>query len=167
MNCPHCYHLNLPLLSDKYVLQSTCSPCWEPCSERLGKGIIDRSTFNPQPIFNKISCILQEIHLIQNAIFMHWSQHWYLMPLRYFLAESKILEVVVSFNLCFCQVSFVTTMQCTWLYVFLRSSSALWDIGIHVLVGDCNAHRYIWINRSNGSFWIYCSVSAYSTNPSA
>jgi len=45
---------------------------------------------------------------------MHWSQHWYSMPLRSFLAESKIVEVVLSFNLCFCQVSFVAIMQCSW-----------------------------------------------------
>ena len=62
------------------------------CSQCFGKDIIDRSTFNPQPTFNKISCIFQQIHLIQNVIFMHWSQDWYLMTLRSFLAESKILK---------------------------------------------------------------------------
>jgi len=100
-----------PLLTREFHLtitqvyfQSTCSPCWEPCSERFGKDMIDCSIFNPQPTFNKISCILQQIHLIQIVIFMHWSQNWYLMPLRSFSAESKILEVVLSFNLCFCQV---------------------------------------------------------------
>jgi len=32
-------------------------------------------TLNPQRTFNKISYILQQIDLIQNVIFMHWSQH--------------------------------------------------------------------------------------------
>jgi len=163
-----CYHINLTIPSDIYIFYSTFCPWREPCSESLGKNVNVPPPFNPQPTFNEISCILQQIYLILNASLMNWSQHWYVKPFRSFLAESKrMLEVVVSFNLCFCEVSCVASIECAWLDVHLRSTSALCDAGVRLLALDCNVHGHIWINQSNWIFWIYFSFSAYSSCSSA